>query len=95
MNTDTTTETAPKPAEHFVQHLVNDAETLARNEPAKAMAVAMGVGIVLNVLPTRFLVASVTAVTLTLLRPTLLTLGVVKAFELCNTPTKPQPVTLP
>jgi transcription initiation factor TFIIIB Brf1 subunit/transcription initiation factor TFIIB len=82
--------TAPpiQPAEQLVQRLVNDAETMARNEPAKAMAVAMGVGLVLNVLPTRFLVASVTAVTLTVLRPALLTLGVVKAFELCNSPAK-------
>jgi transcription initiation factor TFIIIB Brf1 subunit/transcription initiation factor TFIIB len=77
-------ETTIQPAEQLVQRLVNDAETMARNEPAKAMAVAMGVGVILNVLPTRFLVASVTAVTLTLLRPALLTLGVIKAFELCN-----------
>ncbi|WP_395746952.1 hypothetical protein [Prosthecobacter sp.] len=83
----------PQPAEQLVQRLVHDAETMARNEPAKAMAVAMGVGMVLNILPTRFLVASVTAVTLTMLRPALLTLGVVKAFELCNCPSKPQ--TLP
>jgi hypothetical protein len=86
MNTDPT----PKPAELLVQRLVNDAETLARNEPAKAMAAALGVGLVLHVLPTRFLVAGVTAVTLTLLRPALLTLGVVKAFELCTSPAKPQ-----
>ncbi|MDI1312855.1 hypothetical protein [Prosthecobacter sp.] len=80
----------PKPAEQFVHRLVNDAETMARNEPAKAMAVALGLGLVLHVLPTRFLVASVTAVTLTVLRPALLTLGVVKAFELCTPPVKPQ-----
>ena len=72
----------------MVQRFVNDAETMVRNEPAKAMAVAMGVGLVLNMLPTRFLVASVTAVTLTVLRPALLTLGVVKAFELCKSTNK-------
>jgi hypothetical protein len=34
----------------------------------------------------------VTAVTLTVLRPALLTLDVVKAFELCSTPTKTEPL---
>ena len=87
------TEPTPKPAEMFVQRLVHDADTMVRNEPEKAMAAAVGLGLVLHVLPTRFLVASVTAVTLTLLRPALLTLGVVKAFELCSNPTKPE--TLP
>jgi hypothetical protein len=87
MNTDPTI----KPAEDFVQRLVNDAETMARNEPAKAMAAALGIGMVLHVLPTRFLVASFTAVTLTVLRPALLTLGVVKAFELCSAPSAPAP----
>ncbi len=83
------TEPTIQPAEQFVHRLVHDAETMARNEPAKAMAVAVGAGLVLNVLPTRLLVASVTAVTLTLLRPALLTLGVVKAFELCSISNKP------
>lgn len=81
------TETSIQPAEQLVQRFVNDAETMARNEPAKAIAVAMGLGLVLNALPARFLISSVTAVTLTVLRPALLTLGVVKAFELCNTST--------
>lgn len=89
------TENTPKPAEHLVQRLVNDAETMAQNEPVKAMAAAAGVGLALHVLPTRFLVASVTAVTLTLLRPALLTLGVVKALELCTPPTHPQTPSLP
>ena len=85
------TEPPLQPAEQYVQRLVNDAETMVRNEPAKAMAAALGLGLALHVLPTRFLVASVTAVALTLLRPSLLTLGVVKAFELCTTPpVKPQ-----
>lgn len=82
------TEPNPKPVEMWVQRLINDADKMARNEPEKAMAAAFGLGLVLHVLPTRFLVASVTAVTLTVLRPALLTLGVVKAFELCSTPIK-------
>lgn len=80
-----------KPAEPCLQRLMHDAETMVRNEPAKAMAAAVGLGFALHVLPTRFLVAGVTAVALTLLRPSLLTLGIVKAFELCSSPYKPQP----
>ena len=87
MNTDNVV----KPAEHLVQNLIDDAETIARKEPAKAVAAAMGLGLMLNLLPTRFLVATVTAITVTVLRPALLTLGVVKAFELCQSPNKPLP----
>ncbi|WP_395740907.1 hypothetical protein [Prosthecobacter sp.] len=87
------TEATIKPAEDFVHRLVNDAENIARNDPAKAMAAALGIGMFLHIVPTRFLVASVTAVTLTVLRPALLTLGVVKAFELCSAnPETPAPV---
>lgn len=57
---------------------------MAHKDPAKAVAAAVGVGVLLNVLPTRFLVASATAVTLTMLRPALLTLGLIKAFELVS-----------
>lgn len=74
----------PKPAEDLTDRFMDEAEHVARTEPAKAMAAAVGAGLLLNVLPTRFLVASATAVTLTLLRPALLTLGVIKAFELCS-----------
>jgi transcription initiation factor TFIIIB Brf1 subunit/transcription initiation factor TFIIB len=77
-------ETVAKPAENLLSRFVNQAQTMARNEPAKAVAAAVGAGVVLNILPLRFLVASATAVTLTMLRPALLTLGVIKAFELCT-----------
>lgn len=84
MNMETTKEPVPKPAEELATRFMDEAETLARTDPAKAVAVAVGAGLLLNILPTRFLVASATAVTLTLLRPALLTLGVIKAFELCS-----------
>lgn len=87
------TETSPQPVEHLMKRFVNDAESMVKDEPAKAIAVAMGLGLVLNVLPTRFLVSSMTAVTLTVLRPALLSLGVVKAFELCHS--SPKIETLP
>ncbi|HEY1052739.1 MAG TPA: hypothetical protein VGE39_23370 [Prosthecobacter sp.] len=74
----------PKPAEDLADRFMDEAEHVVRTDPAKAVAVAVGAGLLLNVLPTRFLVASATAVTLTMLRPALLTLGVIKAFELCS-----------
>lgn len=82
------TEPTPQTSEKFVQRLLHDAGTMARNEPAKAVAAVIGLGLALHVLPTRLLVASATAVTLTMLRPALLTLGMVKAFELCSPPAK-------
>jgi hypothetical protein len=65
-----------------VGRALTDMESLVRRDPAKAVLAAVGVGVALNVLPTRFLVASVTGVALTMLRPALLTLGVIKGLEL-------------
>ncbi|MBE2283397.1 MAG: hypothetical protein IAE77_08040 [Prosthecobacter sp.] len=84
-----TTDIPAHPAEHALSRFVDKAETMARDEPAKAVAAAVGAGVVLNILPLRFLVASASAVTLTMLRPALLTLGVIKAFELCTCHRKP------
>ncbi len=85
MKTEAAPPKSPKP---LAKRLISEAETMAHNDPAKAVAAAVGVGIILNVLPTRFLVASASAVTLTLLRPTLLTLGLIKALELCASSSK-------
>lgn len=84
------TEETPKPAEKLVERLVHDAETVARRDPTKAVATAFGVGVLLNVLPTRFIVGSVATVAATVIRPTLMTLGVIKAFEIYLDQTKPQ-----
>lgn len=75
---------AAQPAENLAHRFMDEAESLARREPATVVAAALGAGLVLHLIPTRYLVASVTAVTVTLLRPALLTLGVIKAFELCS-----------
>ena len=75
---------ATQPAGNLAHHFMNEAEALARREPATVVAAALGAGLVLNLVPTRFLVSSVAAVTMTLLRPALITLGVIKAFELCS-----------
>ena len=71
------------PAEQYVQKLVSEAEDFARRDPTKAVAVAFGLGVALNVLPKRLLVGTVTLAALTLGRPLLLSLGVLKAFEMC------------
>jgi hypothetical protein len=59
------------------------AEEFARRDPAKAMATAFGAGLLLNFLPSRFIVGAVTAVAVPFMRPTLLALGLYKAFEIC------------
>ena len=69
--------------EPAVQRLLHRAEEFARREPAKAMATAFGAGLLLNVLPARFIAGAVTAVAVPFMRPTLLALGLYKAFELC------------
>jgi hypothetical protein len=77
--------------EHLAKRLLDEMESLARRDPAKAALAAVGVGVAINVLPTRAIVAGVTAVSVTLLRPVLLTLGVVKLLEL----TRSQPLRNP
>jgi hypothetical protein len=80
--------TPAKPLEKFVRELLHEAETMAHREPAKAIAMAFGIGLLFHVLPKRLLVAGATATALTLLKPALLTFGVVKAAELVLSQTK-------
>lgn len=84
-------ETPAKPLEDFVRDILHKAETMAREEPAKAVAVAFGIGLLFHVLPKRFLVSTATTAAVTLLKPALLTFGIVKAAELVLSPSKPQP----
>ena len=73
----------PHPAELCVQDLITKTEDYVRKEPGKAIAVAFGAALLLKLLPTRALVGAVTEVAVRLLPPALLTLGVIKAFEIC------------
>jgi len=70
--------------------MLDEVKDLARREPAKAVAAAFGVGLLVNLLPTRVVAGTVTAVGAVLIRPVLLSLGVAKAMELCcqNKPDK-------
>ncbi len=71
------------PVEQCVQKLVNEAEDFARRDPTKAVAVAFGLGVALNILPKRLLVGTAAMAAITLGRPLLMSLGVLKAFEMC------------
>jgi hypothetical protein len=71
------------PVEKCMQQWVGEAEDFARRDPAKAVAIAFGVGVALNILPKRFIVGTATLAAVTLVRPVLLSLGVLKAFEMC------------
>jgi hypothetical protein len=73
-----------QPLEHFAKRVLDEMETMAHREPAKAALAALGLGVALQVLPTRALVSGVTTLGVALLRPVVLTLGVVKMLELCR-----------
>lgn len=75
-------DTPAKPLEEIIRDMLHEAETMLRREPAKAVAVAFGVGLLFHVLPKRFIVSTATTAALTLLKPALLTFGIVKAAEL-------------
>ena len=75
--------TPTQPPEFSFQRMLDEIKELARREPAKAVAAAFGVGLLINLLPPRVLAGTVTAVGAVLIRPALLSLGVTKAMELC------------
>ena len=58
---------------------LGQAEAFARRDPARAVATAFGAGLLLHLLPLR----AVTAVALALVRPALISLGMLKVWELC------------
>ncbi len=59
------------------------ADAFARREPAKAVASAFGAGFLINLLPISAIVGALAAIAFTLVRPALLFLGLLKAWELC------------
>ena len=72
-----------QPAELCIDRLLCQTEDYIRREPAAAVAAAFGVGLLINLVPPRVIAGSVARLGVALLRPTLITLGLVKAFELC------------
>ena len=87
----------PHPAELCLRRTLEQTEDYVRREPSKAVAAAMGAGLLLKLLPTRTLVRPITTLAVALLPPTLLGLGLIKAFELCFQPStiKPMPASPP
>ncbi len=83
----------PHPAELCLQRTLERTEDYVRREPTKAVAAAMGAGLLLKLLPTRSMVRPLTTLAVALLPPALLGLGLIKAFELCTQPdtVKPAP----
>lgn len=63
--------------------MLQEIKERARREPIKAVAAAFGVGLLINLLPTRVVAGTVTTVGAVLIRPVLLSLGFTKAMELC------------
>lgn len=67
------------------------AEEFSKREPAKAVLSGFGLGLVLNALPFAAIASVVAGIAFTLLRPALLFLGLVKAFELYQKSTQNPP----
>ena len=72
--------TSPAPTEALLQR----ADEFARHDPTKAVVSAFGAGLLLHLLPIGAIVGGLAVLALTLARPVLLFLGVMKACELCR-----------
>jgi len=60
------------------------AEDYARQDPTKAVVSAASAGFLINLLPIGAIISGLVAACLTLARPVLLCLGLLKAFEFVN-----------
>jgi len=76
-------QTPPHAAELSLHQTLKRVEDYVRREPTQAAALALGAGVVLNLLPPRLLVGVATSIATRLLPPVLLGLGMLKAFEMC------------
>lgn len=85
----------PHPAELCLQRTLERTEAYVRREPTKAVAAAMGAGLLIKLLPTRSMVRPLTTLAVALLPPALLGLGLLKAFEICFQRTSPQTMATP
>jgi len=65
-----------------VDRWLTQTDEFARREPTKAVVSAFGAGVLLNLLPIGALVGAIIALAFSLVRPVLLFLGLMKAFEL-------------
>lgn len=63
--------------------IVQRTEQYARREPVKAVTSAFGIGFLIHLLPVGGIIGMFASVAFSLLRPALLVLGVMKAWEMC------------
>ena len=66
-----------------IRSLLGDLQSFARREPVQAMALAVGAGLLVNLLPKRAVANTAATLGSALLHPALLALGLTKALELC------------
>ena len=76
-------QTPPHAAELSIHQTLKRVEDCVRREPTKAVLVALGTGLALNLLPSHVLARATASIATRLLPPILLGLGVLKAFEIC------------
>jgi hypothetical protein len=76
-------ESPAQTAEFCLRRTLTDIQAFAHREPAQTVAIAVGAGLLINLLPARFLIGSATILGALLVRPVLLSLGATKAMELC------------
>ena len=76
-------QTPPHAAELSLHQTLKKVEDCVRKDPTKAVVVALGAGLALNLLPSRVLARATASIATRLLPPVLLGLGVLKAFEIC------------
>lgn len=76
-------QTPPHAAEILLHQSLKRLKDGVRREPTKAVMVALGTGLVLNLLPSRVLARATAGIVTRLVPPVLLGLGVLKAFEIC------------
>lgn len=81
MDTEPASKTATTPGT-TIHRLLHDAENFVRRDPGKAIATAFGAGLILNLVPPRVILGTITAVAVPFLRPAVLGLGLFKAFEM-------------
>lgn len=74
----------PHPVEDCLQRAYVTVEDYVRREPAKAVAIALGAGLLLKILPNHVVARSLAATASSLLPPTLVGLGLIKMLELCD-----------
>lgn len=74
---------APPPLLAFGR-LLGDLQAFTRREPVQAMAMAVGAGLLVHLLPKRALVGAITTLAAAVLPPSLLALGLTKALELAS-----------